>query len=147
NSGAYDVSLLVSDSSGDAVIGHVRVDAGPVPTVAATASPVSGEAPVVVSFSGSVRGGSPPLLAWWDFGDGNLSFAAVDTHTYAYPGLFLAMFWVEDGSGTRFASAPIAIRVTGPGPQDVVELTASRVAVVLGGELTLSGQALGGNTI
>jgi len=51
--------------------------------VGAQASPVSGNAPLTVSFTGSVSGGTSPYSYHWDFGDGASSAAKNPSHTYA----------------------------------------------------------------
>ncbi|SHN15349.1 Por secretion system C-terminal sorting domain-containing protein, partial [Cyclobacterium lianum] len=51
------------------------------------ASPMEGEGPLMVSFSGDLLGTADPELSYfWDFGDGNASKVKNPVHTYETPG-------------------------------------------------------------
>jgi hypothetical protein len=95
------------------------------PTVAATASPsATGPAPLSVTFSLSLTGGSPPFTFSWNFGDGTTSTAANPTHVYLVPGSYTASVTVTDSRG-RSAMSNLAIQVTGPPPLAFYEADAS----------------------
>ena len=52
----------------------------------ASASPVTGAAPLTVTFSGSASGGTPPFAFAWDFDDGASATDESPSHTYPNPG-------------------------------------------------------------
>ena len=89
------------------------------PTAAIAASPMTGPAPLVVTFDGG--GSSDPeggaLTYAWSFGDGTAGTGIRLTHTYATPGVFPVTLTVRDAAGatdsvtvsiTVSASAPLA---------------------------------------
>jgi PKD repeat protein len=82
------------------------------PIVAATGSPTSGNAPLIVNFSSA--GTSDPegssLTYSWVFGDGTTGTTANPAHTYSSEGTFNAVLTVSDGVNAT-ASSPIQIRV------------------------------------
>lgn len=86
---------------------------GKPPIAVATATPVSGIAPLTVAFQGD--GSSDPdgfITAYdWDFGDGSTSTQANPSKTYSVPGTYLASLVVVDNSGLSGASQPITITV------------------------------------
>ncbi len=83
------------------------------PVVAASATPLSGAAPLPVAFSSA--GSSDPegaaLTYSWTFGDGTTSTAANPAHTYQNTGVYLAQLSVSDGVNTT-SSGNISITVT-----------------------------------
>jgi glucose/arabinose dehydrogenase len=86
------------------------------PTPVASATPVTGEPPLTVHFTGS--NSSDPegdtLTYDWNFGDGSAHSTAADpTHVYASGGDYTARLTVDDGAG-RFPSTTIAITVGQP---------------------------------
>jgi PKD repeat protein len=81
----YHPSLEVSNgTSTDKVVHDITIIAPPGPVVAFTATPSSGQAPLLVTFTNSSTG-SAPLTYLWNYGDGSpTSTAAVaPDHTYA----------------------------------------------------------------
>jgi|GEM_PF-2978799 len=88
-------------------------------TCTAVGSPLDGDAPLAVSFSGQALGGTPPYVFTWIYGDGtpNGSGASV-THTYNAPGTFTARLQATDSGApaqtaysdfiTVVARAPLA---------------------------------------
>jgi hypothetical protein len=87
-------------------------DTGPV--AVATASPISGRAPLRVTFDGS--GSTGDLISYvWDFGDGSaLGEGAVVTHTYSAAGTYTATLIVAD-QGWSESSQEVVVTVTGKG--------------------------------
>ena len=72
------------------------------PVANASATPISGEAPLNVQFSSAGSGDSDGLIVAysWDFGDGNISAAANPTpHSYQLAGSYTAILTVTDDVG------------------------------------------------
>ncbi len=86
----------------------------PVPT--ASGSPLSGTAPLAVSFLGSATGGSPPYSWAWNFGDGTTGSTQNASHTYTSSGNFYASLTVTDSKGLVGTSAPLNVSVASPSP-------------------------------
>jgi len=85
------------------------------PTVTATASRISGIAPVAVTLGGTVVGGGPIRLYEWDFeGDGSFDYSSPTTatvsHSYQAGGIFGPTLRVTDDAGQSSADS-IAIEV------------------------------------
>lgn len=80
--GTYTVNLTVTDAN------RVRANATALtvavtPTLGVTISALlwSGDAPLMVSFTGTVTGGSAPYSFAWTFGDGSSSTVPIPSHT------------------------------------------------------------------
>jgi PKD repeat protein len=96
--------------AGDVFVARISTTASALGAVA-TGSPVSGLAPLVVSFSGSTSGGTGLYAFDWDFGDGSSHSPLQNpTHTYALGGAYTAMLKVTDSAGAT-ASASVAVSV------------------------------------
>ncbi len=88
------------------------------PTIDATATPTSGEAPLDVDFSATATDpeGDSPLTYDWTFGDGGVADGADVSHTYDSPGDYTAIVTVADPDGAS-STAEIDIEVDfPPGP-------------------------------
>ncbi|MBE1485117.1 ThuA domain-containing protein [Plantactinospora soyae] len=85
------------------------------PTVAVSATPTTGTAPVAVSFDGTATDaeGDNPLTYAWDFGDGGTSSSPDANHTYTAPGNFTATLTVTDARGAQ-SSAYVTVKVEAP---------------------------------
>ena len=80
--------------------------------VAVSADPVMGEPPLEVNFQAVYEAPEIPVTSvGWDFGDGGSSAEPVTTHTYTEPGLYKAVFFVEDERGARVEES-VEIEVT-----------------------------------
>ena len=129
----FTVNLTVTDSFGaiatklDTVT--VTVTAAPVAPVADfTFSPVSGPAPLVVTFiDNSTPAGQ---LSWaWDFGDSDSTNATLQNpvHTYTSGGTYTVSLTVTDGSAATNTTTVTNAIMT----QDSVEITVVNVPVTL----------------
>lgn len=93
--------------------GSVPASAGQPPVAVATATPISGTAPLLVNFSsaGSDDPDGDALSYDWDFGDGSTATTANPSHTYTAAGTYTASLRVGDPGGSS-DTALITINVT-----------------------------------
>ncbi len=87
--GAFTVQLTVTGPLGDDTEEkpeYIEVDPPPVPDVRFSASPLSGEAPLLVFFTNETAGLVDSYL--WSFGDGDVSDEEHPEHQYEAPGLY-----------------------------------------------------------
>ena len=106
NVGTYDVSLTVSNpvaSTTTTKTGYITVSAPPVAPIADfSGSPLSGTAPLTVTFLDNSTGTAP--LTWaWDFGDGSPENATLQSpvHTYANAGTYNVSLTVSNVAGSN----------------------------------------------
>ena len=76
------------------------------------ASPVSGEAPLSVSFDASGSIGSTDTLTW-DFGDGTTSTLANVSHTYRNNGTYVAQLKLTKGAYSVFETQVVTVGTGG----------------------------------
>ncbi|NNE71493.1 MAG: PKD domain-containing protein, partial [Rhodothermales bacterium] len=102
--GTYAVTLTVEDefgasSTGTATITVARFNTAP--TVVVTASPLSGQAPLEVSFdaSGTTDAEGDAITYAWDFGDGQTGSGVTTSHTYNVSGTITATVTATDALG------------------------------------------------
>ena len=142
---------LTRDFYGNSVPSGARADigvheydvTGTALSASASASPVSGQAPLSVSFTGNASGGTSPYSYSWAFGDGGSSAAQNPSHTYSSAGTFSATLTVTD-SASAIASKSVTITVS----STTGELVAAASADPIGGptplSVSFSGSASGG---
>lgn len=89
------------------------------PVSVSTATPVSGSAPLEVSFSGTSSYDPDGSISsyLWNFGDGASATGAVVSHIYSTPGSHTAQLTVTDNQGAQHTSS-IIITVD-PDPNDI----------------------------
>jgi PKD repeat protein/glucose/arabinose dehydrogenase len=87
------------------------------PTVALSATPTSGPAPLAVQFSssGTVDREGEAFTLGWDFGDGGSSSAANPIHTYASAGTFTVRLTATDARGNA-ASGTLVVTTANTAP-------------------------------
>ncbi len=74
------------------------------------ADPSTGVAPLAVSLSGTVTGGTPPYTYAWTFGDGASSSLASPSHTYLAAGTYIASLTVTDSlANQKSVSASVTV--------------------------------------
>jgi len=118
--GNYTATLVVTDNGGlSSPAATVAITATNQPPVArATATPISGVAPLAVSFSSA--GSSDPdgsIQSYsWAFGDGTTSTLSNLSHTYSTKGNYTATLVVKDNDGLSSSAATVAITVTNQAP-------------------------------
>lgn len=118
--GGYPVTLKVTDDAGQIATAMINVVvANRLPSVAVTASPTNGVAPLGVTFAATVidepdMTPAPPITWSWDLGNGTkLTSAAPVTTTYLTAGTYTAKLTVTDDSGAT-ATATSTVTVTAP---------------------------------
>ena len=145
--GTYDVSLTVTDGEGlmdtDIVTITVNDPNGNQPPVAvAEATPLSGDAPLEVTFTGSNSTDDVGIVSYlWDFMDGGATSADADpVYTFNTPGTYNVELTVADEDGLE-DTATITITVTSGGnlPPTAVALASPNsgsapLAVIFNGE-------------
>ena len=100
---------------------------------AATASPLTGVAPLAVNFSGAATDPEgAPLTYAWSFGDSTTGTGPAVAHTYTAAGTYTARLTVSDGTDA-VQSAPLTISV---GTAVLPSLTVSDVSVTEGQSAT-----------
>jgi PKD repeat protein len=113
SAGSYTATLTVTDSknatSNKSLIINVTTSPSRL-TAIASADPTSGLTPLIVNFTGSGAGGSPPYSYKWNFGDGSSSSAQNPSHTYSAIGNYTATLTVTDSASTN-ANAALNISV------------------------------------
>jgi hypothetical protein len=76
--------------------------------IKANAFPISGQAPLTVTFSADATGVFPPFFYSWDFGNGQSSDVQYCTHTYSTIGNYTCILAVTDDKGNNeIVSIPI----------------------------------------
>jgi PKD repeat protein len=130
--GTYTVTLTVSNAAGTDTIerpGYVIVD--PDFYASFDAAPVSGDAPLTVTFTDRSRG--DPLVVFYDFGDGSTARARDTVHTFRHPGTYDVSMTIWKSEGGRFISTQTVkqglITVSGgTGPVLTADFTAAPVS-------------------
>jgi len=99
--GTFTATCTVLDTDGDSNSDSIEIHVGSstIPAVEVSATPSVGAAPLDVSFSANVVGGTGPYTYLWDFGDGNSDTAQNPTHQYTSSGVYTATVQVTDFDG------------------------------------------------
>ena len=87
---------------------------GTAPTADFSATPITGNAPLAVTFSNYSTG--CPTLYVWDFGDGATSNAANPSHTYTVPGTYAVSLTAANADGDDIETKTAYVTVTTPPP-------------------------------
>ncbi len=78
--------------------------------VSVVANPSTGVAPLAVSLSSTVTGGTPPYTYAWTFGDGGSSSLASPSHSYLAAGTYIASLTVTDSlANQKSVSASVTV--------------------------------------
>lgn len=89
------------------------------PTASFTASPTSGDAPLMVNFTNTSTGDPTPTYLW-GFGDGTTSNETNPSHTYTTPGIYMVNLTATNSAGSD-AADPVTITVTiAPPPTNLI---------------------------
>ncbi len=148
SAGSYTATLTVTDSQSvaDTESVNITVTAAPSQLVAsASASPMSGQAPLTVNFTGSATGGTTPYTYSWNFGDGQTSSAQNPSHTYSSAGTYNAVLTVRDSRSVADTES-VNITVTAAPSQLVASASASPMSGQAPLTVNFTGSATGGTT-
>lgn len=116
--GIYDVELTVSDGAGltNTTTVQINVSVGnEAPIAVASATPLSGDAPLEVSFTGSNSTDDVAVTGYsWDFKDGSPIVTLTDpTHTFNTEGEYVVELTVEDVDGlTNMTTITITVSLS-----------------------------------
>jgi PKD repeat protein len=108
--GAVQVTLLVSDSTGDRANASLLLRVDPTPQLRVSAAALSTDVGLPDQFTADLTGGVPPGVVSWAFGDGVSAGGSRIAHAYAAPGNFMVRASVRDAIG-RNASGALGIVV------------------------------------
>lgn len=111
-SGSYNAVLTVSDAAGATARATAGISVAADPSVTVGASPIAGDSPLTVVFTGSVTAGTAPFTYAWDFGDGVTAGVQNPTHVYTATGVYTARVTITDASG-HSATASVVTTVNG----------------------------------
>jgi len=114
--GTYTAKVTVTDNAGATATAEIGITVTPnqPPTVAVTAKPTGGGAPLTVNFTATAQDPDGAIAGYaWEFGDNSTSTEQNPTHTYNAAGAYTAKVTVTDNAGAT-ATAEIAIKVLGP---------------------------------
>ena len=118
--GGYVNGKLVSDDETDIYFDDVTLaltgTGNAPPQAVASATPLSGTAPLQVSFDSAGSSDADGYIAStsWEFGDGGTSIDPNPTHTYSSPGSYTATLSVVDDDGAT-ATQSLTLEVSGSG--------------------------------
>lgn len=131
--GLTSTSLIVTDkvpvyNAGTLLYGKLPGEGGTnnPPTARATATPLSGTAPLVVSFNAgtSTDPDGDALTYTWAFGDNTTGTGATPSKTYNTAGSYIATVTVSDGKGGS-SQASVTITVSGGNRNPVAAIAAT----------------------
>lgn len=130
--GVYEVTLTITDNEGlstsEAVTITVTEEPNQAPIAKTSANPISGAAPLEVSFNGSTSTDDVSIVTYqWDFKDGQNGNAANLDHMYTEPGNYVAVLTVTDENGLSDQSS-VSITVTAPVNQAPVAIATVNTA-------------------
>jgi PKD repeat protein len=101
------------------------------PTVALAASPISGMAPLAVTFDQTANDPDGFISTYnWEFGDGDTSSGSSPSHVYQSAGTFTARVTVTDNNGAS-ASSLVTITVASPSAPPQVTLLTPNTRITL----------------
>ncbi len=139
--GAFALTFNVTDSLNYTVLVHANVLVEPPLSVSVLASPSNGLAPLPVSVSAVLAGGTLPYNQTWSFGDGTYVYGApTATHTYPRAGSFTVRFTVVDATGAAVNGStridvvePLSVDPNASGREGAVPFTVAFRAGDVGG--------------
>lgn len=117
--GSFNARLTVTDTlANTAQDNHLTITVAPPATltVNASATPLSGNAPLNVAFSAAAAGGIPPYTYLWNFGDGGAGTGQSTSHSYDTQGTYGVTCTAVDSVATTASDTHITVDVAPPLP-------------------------------
>ncbi|NLZ31394.1 MAG: PKD domain-containing protein [Methanomicrobiales archaeon] len=114
--GSYTVNITVTSNDVNYTVSKPDFITALPPQVNANfiANPVSGDTPLVISFTDV---SDEDVSSWfWDFGDGNTSTLQNPVHTYSLPGIYTVSLSIEYDGGSDTITKPNYISASYPYP-------------------------------
>ncbi len=93
------------------------------------ASSVKGPAPLTITFTAHVLGGTLPYTYHWDFGDGVTASSPTTPHTYTQPGSYTVRLQISDYAGASDQDT-VTITVESPAPPQLLNVPLLAAAVL-----------------
>jgi PKD repeat protein len=140
--GVYGPQTTIDLAFDDLLIARKLTNTGP--TVAPTATPTSGVAPLAVQFAANANDTDGAVgVVQWDFGDGSTSPLDGTSHTYTTRGTYQARITAWDDNGAS-ATQTVSIQVTADGNPTITiaQPTTQDTLATAAATATLSGTAL-----
>ncbi|MGA2122563.1 MAG: PKD domain-containing protein, partial [Methanoregula sp.] len=109
-SGSYNIIVTNPDGQSGMLPGGFSVTPPPAPVANFSAAPVSGTAPLTVTFTDSST--NTPFSWNWSFGDGQYGTAQNPVHTYTQAGSHTVNLTAANGGGSNTTSKPDYITVS-----------------------------------
>ncbi|MGV6859045.1 MAG: PKD domain-containing protein [bacterium] len=141
--GNYTAQLTVTDDRGDTATHSVNISVAEppnvAPTAAITATPVTGAAPLLVTFSSASTDSDGSIVSYaWDFGDGSSSTDAAPQHEYAAIGSYTVSLTVTDDEGASGNSTTTITATEVPNIPPTAQASASAQSVEIGTPIQFS---------
>ena len=100
NPGNYTVTLTVTNATGGTSVKTKQISVNAKPTLAFSASPLTGCSPLAVTFTNTSTAGSGSITNYlWDYGNGGNSNTASPTYTYTTAGVNSVTLQVTNSAG------------------------------------------------
>lgn len=120
--------VVTATNEGGLVSGTHSVVVSAAPSASFTATPLSGRAPLEVSFTNT--SGEGYTESWWDFGDDKASRADNPSHTYTTPGIYTVTLTITGPGGSDTETKAAYVTVEGGVPRGTGEYTVHLPIVV-----------------
>jgi PKD repeat protein len=117
--GTFSASVTVNDTNGASALATTNVTVFPSVVLSAVATPLSGPAPLNVSFGAVASGGDPPYSYVWNTTVGPVAAVANGSFTFATPGTYALSLTLSDQFGpetSKVFSVDVSPPVIFPSP-------------------------------
>jgi PKD repeat protein len=116
SAGTYQPVLTVTDSAGaQSQDKSLSITVSGTLAVAASGTPLTGNAPLLVSFTATGSGGTPPYTYTWNFGDQTTATGQTVSHTYAQAGTYHVVLTLTDSASGTATDSHLVVQVSPPG--------------------------------